>query len=50
MNSKIHTNAPRVVVLSDYINSDYPTFCTNSHDASIHIRIEGEVEEPSDIG
>ena len=35
--------------LSDYISDDYPTFCTDPWDASIHIRIECGAEELPDI-
>jgi len=35
--------------LSDYISDGYPTFCTDPHNASIHIKIECEAKELSDI-
>ena len=45
-----HIDALRAVIQSvDYISDGYPTSCTDHRDASIHIRIECEAEELSDI-
>ena len=35
--------------LSDYISDNYPTFCIDHSDTSIHIRLEYKTEELTDI-